>query len=272
MQETMSARARGADRKVLLLAIIAGAIAAGLIVAFLASQDSGGGGSSADAVATRNVVVARQEIPAGVEIEASMVELKALPATAIISTAATSLDQVVGVTTRYPLSPGEQFSDARLVQSQEVKALSFQIPEGKRGFTIPVAANNTPASVIVPGDFVDVLVAAPVEDLLPGTQAFLDTTPDTTENGTEAVVTLLQNVQVLSVQRNYVDNGVVYDASVRGELSDEGDVSYITLALDPEEAQLLWLASQNGAITLALRAFGDDSIAPLAPVTEPVAE
>jgi pilus assembly protein CpaB len=257
---------------VLLLAIIAGAIAAGLIVAFLASQDSGGS-SGADAVATRNVVVAREEIPAGVEVEASMVELRALPATAIISTAATSLDQVVGVTTRYPLSPGEQFSDARLVQSQEVKALSFQIPEGKRGFTIPVAANNTPASVIVPGDFVDVLVAAPVEDLLPGTQTFVDTTTDTSEGGTEAVVTLLQNVQVLSVQRNYVDNGVVYDESVRGELPDEGDnVSYVTLALDPEQTQLLWLASQNGAITLALRAFGDDSITPLTPVTEPVAE
>jgi Flp pilus assembly protein CpaB len=86
----------------------------------------------------------------------------------------------------------------------------------------------------------------------------------------KAAVTLLQNVQVLSVQREYVDNGVPYDPSVRGEPPTEDSVSYVTLSLTPEQAQVLWLALQDGAVTLALRAFGDGEIKDLGPVTEPL--
>ena len=35
----------------------------------------------------------------------------------------------------------------------------FQIPAGLRGFTIGVSTQDSPAAVLVPGDFVDVLVA-----------------------------------------------------------------------------------------------------------------
>ncbi len=284
MQRAESASHRSVDYRVLLLALVLGAVAAGLIVAYLSSRDSGGTTEEV-AVPTLSVVVAAEDIAAGKEITESMVELKALPETAVIDNVATDTTQVVGQTLRYPVTKGEQFSNLRLVEPSEVQALSFQIPQGLRGFTIPVNVNDSPAAVLVPGDFVDVLVSvdaenlaveeapAPAEGVAPVEPAAL--TPEeqlALEPISEprAAVTLLQNVQVLSVLQDYVDNGVPYEPSVRGEQPDEENVTYVTMALTPEQAQLLWLASQDGNVTLSLRAFGDDKIEDLPPVTEPL--
>jgi pilus assembly protein CpaB len=255
------------DLRVLVLALVLGAVAAGLIVAYLASRGSGGG--EAAAVPTVSVVVASEDIAAGKKVTDSMVELKALPETAVISDAATAKEQVVGQTLRYPVAKGEQLNNLRLVEPPKTKALSFQIPQGMRGFTIPVTVSNSPAALLAPGDFVDVLVSVDADRLAVAQPAVPVPSEGALENP-KAAVTLLQNVQVLSVQREYVDNGVPYDPSVRGEPPKDDSVSYVTLSLTPEQAQTLWLASQDGAVTLALRAFGDGEIKTLGPVTEPL--
>lgn len=316
MQGTMSYGKKG-DRRILILAGILGAIAAGLAVAYLVSLDRGTPSVSA-ATATGAVVVAREDIAPGTRITAEMVEVRELPLEAVVSGASRDVDLVVGETARYPLAEGEQISATRLVAPVEVQALSFQIPEGMRGFTIPVSTEQSPAALLAPGDFVDVLVAASLEDLvtefsvqagpsvlvhsgalggeltIEGLAAALATAAQ--EAGAqlpaeatlqdiatalaaasdgdgdqaaaegegsefEAVTTLLQNVQVLSVQRDYVANGVPYDASVRGVPPEQDGISYVTLSLTPEQSQLLWLASQKGEITFTLRAFGDEGVA-----------
>lgn len=285
MQKAESASPRSVDLRVLLVALILGVVAAGLIVAYLRSSDSGGGEEAA--VPTLTVAVAAEDIAAGKEITDSMVELKALPETAVISNAATAKSQVVGQTLRYPVAKGEQLSNLRLVELPQVQALSFQIPEGMRGFTIPVSVNDSPAALLAPGDFVDVLLSVNLETLAiaeaplpPGEPAVVENPapvelppPAEGEGAIEnprAAVTLLQNIQVLSVQRDYVDNGVPYEPSVRGEPPDDDSVNYLTMALTPEQAQLLWLALQDGDVTVTLRAFGDDEIKDLAPATQPL--
>ena len=266
MQATTTAKPGGiADRRVLILALVLGAIAAGLIVAYLASRDSG---TKTVTVATTQVVVAGQDIPAGAAIESSMVALKALPETAVLKDAATSLDQVTGETARYPIPKGEQVTSARLVAPAKGKIISFQIPKGMRGFTIPVSVSNSPAALLAPGDFVDVITVAGQGTLQVGAAA--PAPGVTSNNDLRSAVTLLQNVQVLSVQKDYVDNGVPYDASVRGDPPADKSIGYVMLAVTPDQAQLLWLASQEGKVTLTLRAFGDDAIATLAPISEPV--
>jgi pilus assembly protein CpaB len=263
MQGFMSNPTAMADRRVLIVALFLGAVAAGLAVAFLASVD-GGGDTPAAATVTRSVVVAAEEIEVGERITASMLELRELPVTAIISGAAEELDQVVGETARFPISRGEQVNAVRLVAPPEVQSLSFQIPEGLRGFTIPVSVNESPAALLAPGDFVDVLVAGDAATLVTQDTVIYGNGVAVLRNGlgtdVQAVTTLLQNVQVLSVEREYVENGVPYDQSVRGTPPDDAAVGYVTLALTPEEAQLLWLASQDGELTLTLRAFGDNAV------------
>ncbi|MBM3926541.1 MAG: Flp pilus assembly protein CpaB [SAR202 cluster bacterium] len=248
-------KVRTVDRRLLVAAPIMGALAAGLIVAYLRSQASDGTAS----VIMRHVVVAAQEIQPGTKITASMVEIKSLPETAVSAGTVTSLDKAVGQTLRYPAARGEQISSLRLVEPPNAKALSFQIPQGARGFTIPVTVSHSPASLTVPGDFVDVLFTGPV--------ANLGLMPPIGRNvvsvsGISGVVTLLQNIQVLAVQRAYVENGAPYDNTVRGEAPEKESVSYVTLALTPEQSELLWKAvsAKDGEITFALRAFGDSKI------------
>lgn len=264
MTQTLPAQPAFGGRKVLIAALILGAITAGLVVAYLASQDQDSGLPIDDTI---EVVVAREDIAVGATIERSMVEVRELPRTAAMTGAATDTSQVVGQTARYSMVEGEQFSIRRLVEPPKVRSLSFTIPEGMRGFTVPVDITRTPAELIVPGDFVDVIVTfSSVRQLPDGTYESVKV-----EGGEEleSAVTLLQNVQVLAVQKEFVDDGVEYDASTRGEQSEDRTINNVTLSVSPEQAQTLALLSKDGTVTLALRGFGDDANAPLVPVSEP---
>src|SRR5690606_38108835 len=116
--------------------------------------------------------VAREEIAVGAVLEEDMLEVKELSTEAIISGAATDLEAVVGETARYPIAQGEQVNAVRLVAPTEVQALSFTIPEGMRGFTIPVSTSESPAALFAPGDFVDVLVAGTAGSLVTPSTVF----------------------------------------------------------------------------------------------------
>ena len=153
------------------------------------------------------------------------------------------IGQNVGQISRYPLAKGEQLglNAAKLGRSQ---ALSFQIPDGLRAFTMPVSVSNSPAALIVPGDYVDLLVALDIIDF--GQKSPFLEEGEAADEDWKGAVTLFQNLRVLAVQREYVDNGVPYDASIRGAPSAEGSGGYMTFAVTPEQAQLLvWCLSSG---------------------------
>ena len=150
---------RKTNRRAMILALLLGTVAAVLIVFYLGSRAADG---DQQVVPTMEVVVASRDIESGQKITGTMVAVKVLPTEAVIPNTATSIDQVVGQTLRYPVAKGEQVSKLRLIEPPKVQALSFQIPQGLRAFTIPVSVSNTPAALIVPGDHVDVLVTGPL--------------------------------------------------------------------------------------------------------------
>lgn len=134
---------------------------------------------------------------------------------------------------------------------------------------MPVDVSKSPAAVIVPGDYVDVLVALDIIDF--GQKAPFLEEGEAADEDWKGSVTLFQNLRVLAVQQEYVDKGVPYDASVRGAPSAEGGASYMTFAVTPNQAQLLWLAvAKDGLMTVILRPYGDDQIEPLKPIIEPI--
>jgi pilus assembly protein CpaB len=256
------------SKKILLLAIILGVVAAGLAVAFLSNR--AGSPSIAAPVATVEVVVAKQDIPAGTKITDSMVELKGIPENAVVTQPLTTLADASGHVARYPVQKGAQLSTSSIVAPAPKTALSFQIPAGKRAVTIHVTTDNSPAALMVPGDFVDVLSVGTVDDIAGAPGATL-ATGKSTENPPKVAVTLVQDVQVLAIQSTYVDDGVPYSPSVRGDTpKDNNAVTNVTLALTPEQAQLVFLASQGGTLTVTLRAFGDEDAATVPPVVEPI--
>ena len=249
------------NRRALILALVLGVVAAVLIVAYLGSRDVS---SDQPVVPMELVVVAARDIPAGKKITESMVELKELPTSAVLGNPARSKSEVVGQALRYPVAKGDQLDNLRLLEAAKVQILSFQIPPGLRGFTIPVDVSSTPAALTAPGDFVDVLVSGPLAALRLAPQ--LATVRSQSFDGdSKATLTLLQNVQVIAVQREYVDNGVPYDSSVRGQPPEKASVGYVTLALTPEQGQMLRMVGSGGAITLSLRPFGDNEPEELEP-------
>ena len=163
------------------------------------------------------------------------------------------------------------------------RAMSYQIPPGKRAFTIPVSVTRSPAALSAPGDFVDVIAVMRLKDL--GLEPAAEETggvlrrrilgdrnagsgPD---DDRWAAATVLQSVQVLAVQRHYIDSGVPYNPSVRGAPPRDANINFVTLAVTPEQAQVLALTvEQAKAVTLALRPFGELEPKNLAPFAEPV--
>jgi Flp pilus assembly protein CpaB len=246
-----------------------GLLAAGLMLFYLRSIEARTRGVGP----TMSVVVARQEIDAGTMITPAMVELRTLPQTAVGGDAIGEIDQVTNRVARYPIARGEPIVGVRLVDPLGSRALSFQIPAGSRGFTIPVNQTRSPAALIAPGDFVDVIatVEGPLGDGNPPPSAGASSLPLPSFGDPRAphgAITLLQNVQVLAVQRSLVE-GVPYEPAARGVPPREATVNYLTLAVSPEQAQLLALAVERArTITVALRSFGDTETRPLSPIFE----
>jgi pilus assembly protein CpaB len=251
---TVNTGARPGDRRVLFLAIFLGVIAAVLTLAYIRSQ----GVQSVAVVPTTSVVVAARELQSGERITPNMVEVRTLQTTAVGTEVYGKAEEVVGRTIRYPVAKGEPISAVRLIDPPRVQSLSFQIPQGMRGFTIPINITRSPAALLVPGDFVDILASVPV-----------GTIGQTGGEDDRAVITVLQNIQVLSVARQTVPGGVPYDQSVRGAQPKEANVQYLTLAVSPEEAQQLTVAmdlSRN--LTVSMRAFGDTEKRDLPPARD----
>ena len=274
----------------LLIAGILGITAAVLVLLYLNNSE---GDETGAAIPMAEIVIAEEAIETGEKITSSMLSVGEVAESSVAPDFFTSQSLVVDRVARYPIEKGEPITAGRLVDAPEVQLLSFQIPAGLRGMTIPVRETETPAALMGPGDFIDVIVRidqslikddsflltlagdendliARIEQSLTG-DSLLVTLIGEDDNGDFKVsLTLLQNIQVLSIDRSYADTGVIYEPSTRAEAREEDDrVSFVTLAVTPEQAQLLWLAQDKGLLTLVLRPFGDDEITPLGPTIEP---
>lgn len=263
------------DKRPLIFAALLGLVAAVLVVLVLSSGDDDG--TSQPAVTNVSAVVAAQDIVEGDEITAEMVEVRQIPETAAAGTVFTSLSDVVGKRARFGIATGEQVTPPRLIETQPVRALSFQLPKGTRGFSIPVDTDTSPSAVLVPGDFVDVLITVDSQ-LVPTEVQVVDpvTLLPTGETAVEAIAegdrvvgTLFQNLQVVSVGETFVDTGDEYKPDTRGAAPEEGGTGFVVVAVTPEQAQVLTLAQELGTLSFTLRPFGDDEFVPMEPFLQP---
>lgn len=245
------------------------AIIAGLLV-FAALRDDGGSSTATNAsAATLLRVVAVDDIPARTRVTAEMVAVQPIPVQAALVNAFASSESVIGQVTRFPIATNEQIGPQKVGATFEDGAaadtgLSFVIPAGHRAVAISVTESSAVAGLVVAGDHVDVLALLEL-DLA----------------GIEKAVTVLQNVEVLSVaqvaQLAVPPPATVEEEAAAGAASDTDDLAAtdtlgvrpleslpqpsartVTLAVLPEDAQLLALADQHATLYLTLRAFDDD--------------
>jgi len=266
------------NRRFILLALMLGLMGAGLVYVATSrnsTSDTPTSGGAADSA----VLVAKADIAARTTITADMVEVRLVSEDALSALAYSSPDQVVGLVTRFPIAANEQVLSSKVVDlsagaAVTDRALSYIVPEGKRAFAINASEIQNVGGLLLPGDYVDVVVLYDIE--------FTGLTGEPETEDAFLAHTLLQNVEVLSVSQVVADivPGEQPAAESGAEPSETGQrvrnsearpnpgAATITVAVTPEDAQLMYLAEANGRIRLSMRAFGDAEERPIDYTTE----
>jgi pilus assembly protein CpaB len=188
---------------------------------------------------TGQIVVAKAHIDRGKEIEADMIETMTVPKNAIPPGAVADADKVLGrlVTIDGGLPPGT-ILEAALASADQKQGLPSLIPIGMRAFTIQASNASGVAGLVSPEDRVDVLLTVQSRSR-----------DDVTGGG--QTMTLLQNIEVLTVNQDYVREDS--EDSERRSSSKKSRVEYVTLLVAPEQAVRLNLAQSRGSLHLSLR-------------------
>lgn len=204
------------------------------------------------------VLVANRDIPKGATIEAGMLKTRTIPREYAQPQAVTSPERIIGMMTIAPIAKDEQITLNKLSSIQEVQpsTLAMATPVGKRAVSIPVDNITSLMGMIRPGDYVDVVAMVPV--------------PVQTAEGQMttrvSVVTLFQNVLVLAAGQE-TRRQPEAEASRYGEKKSAEIASLITLALTPQEANLIAFVQEQGKIRLILRSPADAQIKPTTPAS-----
>jgi pilus assembly protein CpaB len=234
----------GGSKKALGVAMVLGLAAALLSWQYVQRQ-----GQNAKQAQLVPVIVAAQDIPVRTQVQPQMLAVKQLPVDARHPKAYTSLEQVTGKVSSLPIAAGEQVLNSKFFERKEDSGLAFRIPPGKRAVSVNVNEVVSTGGLVLPGDFVDVIV------LFPATGA---------EQDLASIV--LQDIEVLAVAQSI--QGPTPDPAPSGPLPGQSapprpaaqpnpGARTATLAVTPDQAQRLVLSETKGSIRLALRAVED---------------
>jgi len=201
------------------------------------------------------VLVSKQDIPQGSVIESDMLGTAIVPTKFVQPQAVSSLDRIAGMVTLAPISEGEQISLSKLTNERKASVgdLAGTTPSGKRAISIMVDSIASLSGMVKPGDYVDVLatIQIPVQGA------------DGQVTRQMVVVPLFQNVLVLAVGQN--TGGVSSSGSRYAQApAASGGGGLITLALGPQEANLIAFVQEQGKVRLTMRSPADAKIEPMA--------
>jgi len=243
------------NRKFLIVALLFGAVTAALFYAVTARGGSSTTSTKAVAGDTQ-VVVAKVPIKQRTTITLDMLQAKSISTGAVIGGAFTNLNDAVGKVTKYPIEANQQVIASAVVDvSKPVTnaGLAQIVPTGYRAMSIQTSQVFAAGGLILPGDYVDLIWLC----------------CDKAGGKVVATKTLVPNVQVAAIAQNVINSGPVTsagkgDAGTPSEGPVAGDPSNpvpdavtMTLLLTPEQAQLVFLGEQTGALRAELRGFGD---------------
>ncbi len=211
------------------------------------------------------VVAAAVDIPERTALTAEMLCMKTVPAEALLPTAVTSMDQVLGLFNDNAMEAGEVLSTAKLhTRGETTNGLAYIIPEGKRAFTFSVDAVSGVAGFILAGDRVDIIATLTMTEtesqgsLESGesSSGFSQAGAGTVRQLVPTSVVIAQDVEVLAAGADMSGKGVVNAA-----------YTTITVAVTLEDAVRLNLAAAGGKLRMVLRSPLDKEITDVLPVT-----
>ena len=194
------------------------------------------------------VVLASQDIPRGGVLTAENCAVRQWPKDLLPTGAITDMEAAIDRSVVVPMVKGEPVLEAKIAGKESGRGLASMIPTGMRAFTIqtPHVAAGV-GGFIMPGNKVDVLLTTRSTNKSDG-------------SGGGATTTLLQNVQIMAVDRRL--GGPEDD-----DKPDMKDPKSVTLLVTPDQAAKLDLGMNMGMLHLSLRNPEDDSEAITRPAT-----
>ena len=181
-------------------------------------------------VASVQVVVAAQPIPMGTRLHPNQLRVVAWPSRNPVPGAFSDPKQLIDRGVIQPIGENEPITASKVASLEAGAGLPPVIPEGMRAISVKVNEVVGVAGFVVPGTIVDLLVTV---------------RPSNAPSDEPMTRTVVSKVQVLTA-------GTKFDQ----EKSKNGEpipTSVVTLAVLPEDAERIALASNEGKITLALR-------------------
>lgn len=260
---------RSSSRLLLMIALVAGLIAAVLV--FMALQDSDDSTTVVAPPDTVKAVVAAQNIAPGTEITEAMLEVADVPEDLLVGGSFATSAPIVGEVTNVAIGKGEQITRTKLGSAVPDKGLSGVVPPDMRGVAVQVEEVTAVGGNLLAGDRVDILVSHRIEE---GPGVGEDRYILRTE-------TVIQNVEVISVAQEaqepaaqFESEGESSEAKVTsGQVPDDVDnqpsARSITVALTPAQAQevISWQESEaTQRVWAVLRAYGDDEVVEVEPI------
>lgn len=179
----------------------------------------------------QGIAVAAVDIPIGAAINPNQVVLAAWPKDHLPKDSFPGVKETVGRTALREFVRGEPIVESKLVpRSGGSGLLSFKVAPGMRAFSVKVNEVVGVGGFIVPGSRVDVVA----------------TTETSPRSQAQVAKIVLEDVTVLAAGQ-----------TIEQKDNKPVTVSNVTLAVTPEDAERLALASNDGRIQLVLRNFND---------------
>jgi pilus assembly protein CpaB len=192
-------------------------------------------------LATRTIVVAKEPLRFGTEINASMLQEVPWPADAVPSGAFATINDIVSGGRRVVLAAleaNEPVLALKITGAGQRATLSALVKPGMKAVTIRVNDVEGVGGFVLPGDHVDVVLTRQID------------------KGSATTEVVLQNTRVLAVDQSADER--TFKASV---------AKSVTLEVDTVEAQKVWLASSVGSLSLLLRKAGETAQAKTRKIT-----
>ncbi|HEX2538441.1 MAG TPA: Flp pilus assembly protein CpaB [Pseudolabrys sp.] len=187
--------------------------------------------STAKPAVTKTIVVAKQALRFGTELNASQLEEVPWPADAMPAGAFAKVTDILSQGRRVVLAaiePNEPVLALKITGPGQRATLSALVKPGMKAVTIRVNDVEGVGGFVLPGDRVDVVLTRQM---------------DKSQASTEVV---LQNTRVLAV-----------DQSADERAAKAAVAKSVTLEVTTIEAQKVWLASSVGSLSLLLRKAGE---------------
>lgn len=204
-------------------------------------------------IAMRPIVISAMSIPARAHITAPMISTTTRPADQVQSDALGNPSDAVGKIAAIDIPEGGVVTSSALTKPTP-PPVGLQVPPGMRAVSIPIDQVKGVSGLLHPGDRVDVMSVPPRGDGDPRAYSFL------------------RDVLVLAIGGDYVNPQTVAPQNGAPPAATPAPVmaATVTLAVTPQQADLLASADLNTTLRLALRPQNERAASqPVEPVMFP---